>query len=121
LEKIDSTHTDIGCQRKHVRIQKHFNVSVSAPKSPYEHYLIFKEILLDKNTQATWHSQILYFSEQFIEEVKNNEKWLKLKLYFSESLRKKITQHTYDASCNDLLQNNLDHQDQLVNLKKGNP
>lgn len=93
---------NIGCQRKHVRIQKHFNVSVSAPKSPYEHYQIFKEILHDKNTQPNWYSQILYFSEQFIKEVQSNDKWLKLKLYFSESLRKKITQHTYDASCNDL-------------------
>ncbi|WP_115704611.1 hypothetical protein [Legionella sainthelensi] len=93
---------NIGCKRKHARIQKHFNVDFPAPKSPYEHYLIFKDILLNKNAGDNWQSEILYFSEQFIEEVKNNEKWLKLKLYFSESLRKKLTQHTYDASCNDL-------------------
>jgi hypothetical protein len=93
---------NIGCKRKHVRIQKHFNVSAPAPKSPYEHHLIFKEILQDKHTRTNWQSQILYFSEQFINEVKNNDKWLRLKLYFSESLRKKLTQNTYDASCNDL-------------------
>ena len=93
---------NIGCKRKHVRIKKYFNVSAPAPKSPYEHYLIFKEILQDKSTRSNWHSQILYFSEQFIEEVKHNEKWLKLKLYFSEALRKKLNQNTYDSSCNDL-------------------
>ncbi|HGF0738823.1 hypothetical protein QM437_05400 [Legionella pneumophila] len=93
---------NIGCKRKHARIQKYFNVTVPAPKSPYEHYLVFKEILQDKSTFDNWHSEILYFSEQFIDEVKHNDKWLKLKLYFSESLRKKLTQNTYDASCNDL-------------------
>ncbi|WP_182352652.1 hypothetical protein [Legionella sp. PC1000] len=93
---------NIGCQRKHSRIQKFFNVSHPPPKSPYEHYRIFKELLSEKLTTARWNSQILYFSEQFIEEVKNNEKWLKVKLYFSEALRKKLTKNTYDASCNDL-------------------
>lgn len=93
---------NIGCQRRHTKIQKYFNVSVPAPKSPYEHYLIFKEILQNKNTLSNWQSQILYFSEHFIEQVKNNEQWLKLKLYFSESLRKKLMQNTYDTSCNDL-------------------
>ncbi|ARB91014.1 hypothetical protein A6J40_01900 [Legionella longbeachae] len=92
----------IGCSRKHGRILKYFNVSLPAPKSPYEHYLVFKELLQDKSNKINWHSQILYFSEEFIKEVKHNEKWLKLKLYFSESLRKKLTRSTYDASCNDL-------------------
>ena len=93
---------NIGCKRKHIRIKKYFNVSAPAPKSPYEHYLIFKEILQDKSNRTNWYSQILYFSEQFIEEVKHNEKWLKLKLYFSEALRRKLNQNTYDSSCNDL-------------------
>lgn len=93
---------NIGCTRKHARIQKYFKVSASAPKSPYEHHLIFKEILQDKVIRSNWNNKILYFSEQFINEVKCNDKWLKLKLYFSESLRKKLSQNTYDASCNDL-------------------
>lgn len=93
---------NIGCKRKHARIQKYFNVRAEAPKSPYEHHLIFKEILQDKTTHINWQSKILYFSELFIEQVKNNDDWLRLKLYFSESLRKKLTQNTYDASCNDL-------------------
>ncbi|VEG91208.1 hypothetical protein [Legionella spiritensis] len=93
---------NIGCQRKHARIQKYYDVSAPAPKSPYEHHLIFKEILNSKHTDNHWQSQILYFSERFVEEIKHNEGWLKLKLYFSESLRKKLTQNTYDASCNDL-------------------
>lgn len=93
---------NIGCKRKHIKIQKYFNVSAPAPKSPYEHHLIFKEILQNKHIRTNWRSQILYFSEQFINEVKHNDQWLKLKLYFSESLRKKMMQNTYDASCNDL-------------------
>ncbi|HHT0594015.1 TPA: hypothetical protein ACTXXA_002088 [Legionella anisa] len=93
---------NIGCQRKHARVQKYFNVSHPPPKTPYEHYRIFKEVLQDGYTSTNWHSQILYFSEQFIEEVKRNDKWLKLKLHFSEALRKKLTKNTYDSSCNDL-------------------
>lgn len=93
---------NIGCKRKHARIQKYFKVSLPAPKSPYEHYLVFKEILQNQSTNDKWHSEILYFSEQFINEVKHNNKWLKLKLYFSESLRKKLTHNTYDSFCNDL-------------------
>lgn len=93
---------NIGCTRRHSRIQKYFNVDVPAPKSPYEHHLIFKEILQDKTLRSDWTSQILYFSQEFIDEVKTNDNWLKLKLYFSESLRKKLTQNAYDASCNEL-------------------
>lgn len=93
---------NIGCKRKHNRLQKYFKVSFPAPKSPYEHYFVFTEILKDKSIHNHWKSQILYFSEQFIDEVKNNDKWLKLKLYFSEALRKKLTQNTYNASSNEL-------------------
>lgn len=93
---------NIGCTRRHSRIQKYFNIAIPAPKSPYEHHLIFKEILQDKTIRPDWSSQILYFSEEFINEVKTNDSWLKLKLYFSEALRKKLTQNTYDTSCNEL-------------------
>lgn len=93
---------NIGCNRKHARLQKYFDVSVQAPKTPYEHYSVFKELLQDKHSESNWQSSVLYFSEQFVNEVRHNETWLKLKLYFSESLRKKLTQNTYDASCNDL-------------------
>lgn len=93
---------NIGCARRHSRIQKYFNVRTPAPKSPYEHHLIFKEIFEDKALQSDWNSQILYFSEKFIDEVKKNDNWLKLKLYFSEALRKKLTQNSYDPACNEL-------------------
>ena len=93
---------NIGCNRKHARLQKYFDVSIQAPKTPYEHYSVFKELLHDKHAGSNWQCRILYFSEQFVNEVKYNDAWLKLKLYFSESLRKKLSQNTYDASCNDL-------------------
>ncbi|HRD69004.1 MAG TPA: hypothetical protein PK657_02560 [Legionella sp.] len=93
---------NIGCTRRHGRIQKYFDISYPAPKSPYEHYQIFKALLHNKHSKTKWHSQILYFTEEFIREVKYNPKWIELKLYFSESLRKKLTQNTYDASYYDL-------------------
>ncbi|RUR09112.1 hypothetical protein [Legionella sp. km772] len=93
---------NIGCTRRHSRIQKYFNVNAPAPKSPYEHHLIFKEIFQDNTLRSDWSSQILYFSQEFINEVKTNDNWLKLKLYFSEALRKKLTQNTYDPACNEL-------------------
>lgn len=93
---------NIGCKRKHARIQKYFKTSSPAPKSPYEHYLVFQELLKKVSASEVWQSQILYFSETFVNEVKNNDEWIHLKLFFSESLRKKLTQNTYDASCHDL-------------------
>lgn len=91
---------NIGCKRNHQRLERFYKISNPAPKNPYEHYLVFKELL--DNANDRWQAKVLYFSKSFIDEVKNNDKWLKLKLYFSESLRKKLTQNTYDASCYDL-------------------
>ena len=93
---------NIGCKRKHGKLQKSFNVNSPAPKSPYEQYIVFNELLKNKTIHHDWHSQILYFPEQFVEEVKNNDKWLKLKLYFSEALRKKMTHNTNSISTNEL-------------------
>lgn len=93
---------NIGCNRKHARIQKYFDVAISAPKSPFEHYRIFNEILQNQILKTDWESKILYFSKQFVDEVKNNPLWLELKLYFSESLRKKQTNNPYNPVCNDL-------------------
>lgn len=92
----------IGCKRKHSRIQRYYKIATPVPKSPYEHYIVFKELLRSKQEQSTWQSQLLYFSEQFVNNIRHNKKWIKLKLFFSESLRKKLTKNTYDASCNDL-------------------
>lgn len=92
----------VGCTRKHSKIQKQFEISYPAPKTPYEHYRIFKELLNHKNSNTSWYSQLLYFSEEFIEKTKNDKEWIALKLYFSEALRKKLTQNTYDAAYYDL-------------------
>lgn len=93
---------NIGCKRKHARLQKNFNILSPSPKSPYEHYLVFKELLQNKKPNSQWQSEVLYFSKSFVDEVKSNHQCLNLKLYFSESLRKKLTENTYNASCNDL-------------------
>ncbi|STX50960.1 Uncharacterised protein [Legionella busanensis] len=94
---------NIGCARKHGQIQKYFKTTTPAPKSPYEHYQVFKEII--DNEGSSWCSEVLYFSKSFIDKVKNDEHWLKLKLYFSEALRKKIIRDTFDMSSNNLFLN----------------
>lgn len=96
---------NIGCARKHSQIQKRFKIAASAPKSPYEHHQVFKEILQHKTISDDWCSEILYFSQAFIEKVKNDEQWLKLKLYFSEAFRKKIIRDSFDMTCHNLFLN----------------
>lgn len=94
---------NIGCRNKHDRLKKTFNLTRDAPKNPYEHYLIFKE--LAKNQDEAWQCTILYFSQDFIKVMQNNmsETWVKLKLYFSEILRDQLMKKMHAMACYDIL------------------
>lgn len=92
---------NIGCRNKHVYLKRELAIDLLEPKSPYEHYHVFKEIV--RNTGDDWHATTLYFSEEFVNRVKDDESWLKVKLYLSECYREKILRRSIDISSEDLL------------------
>ena len=92
----------IGCQTHHERLKNKFNLTSLAPKAPSEHYELFKEIIARQEISECWSSQIVIFSQQWIEQFKNNSDWLPLKYFFSENLRKRSSSDLYNSFNNDL-------------------
>lgn len=75
---------NIGCATNHSRLQRDFNIQKAAPKSLYEHWFIFKEIINSKIIQSNWRCTVLYFSQKWLENIKKDKKWLILKTYLLE-------------------------------------
>lgn len=74
----------IGCAINHLNLQRDFNVKISCPKSLYEHWPLFKELINNENIQCDWRSCVVYFSEAWIDKLLNDPAWMRLKLYLHE-------------------------------------
>jgi hypothetical protein len=90
----------VGSKKHHERIRNHYSLSSSPPKNRYEHTNLFKEIINSRQFKRSWHSQILFFSEDWINEIRHNEKWLPVKFFFSENLRKRFSTDLYSSLYN---------------------
>lgn len=92
----------IGCATHHSNLQRDFNISSPPPKSLYEHWLLFKEILNTGVVECDWHSCVMYFSEKWIEKMLNDKAWLPLKMYIHEfawhSFEYDINKISYDIA-----------------------
>jgi len=88
----------IGSRINHERIKQIFNLSIPVPKHHQDHHKIFKGIV----KSSTWHSTLLFFSEKWINEIKNNEKWVFIKLFLSEQMRQASGKDIYNSFYNDL-------------------
>lgn len=75
---------NIGCVVNHVNLQRDYNIMSPPPKSLYEHWHLFKEILNSHVTENKWKSCILFFSEKWIEKILNDDAWSKIKIYLHE-------------------------------------
>ena len=75
---------NIGCATHHSNLQRDFNVQNPPPKSLYEHWHVFKEILNSGLTNCNWNSCIVYFTEKWIHKLYSDKAWLNLKVYFYE-------------------------------------
>jgi hypothetical protein len=75
---------NIGCATHHSNLQRDFNVQSPPPKSLYEHWHVFKEIVNSGLTDCNWNSCIIYFSEKWINKLYSDKAWLTLKIYFYE-------------------------------------
>lgn len=75
---------NIGCMTNHVHLQSDLNIKKSAPKTLYDHWFIFKEIVNSEVIKSTWRSCLIYFSENWVNKMHSDSAWLKLKLYLHE-------------------------------------
>lgn len=75
---------NIGCATNHINIQREFNIHIKTPKSLYEHWYIFKEIVNSKIINSNWRCVILFFSEQWLKKINTDKGWLKLRSYLLE-------------------------------------
>jgi len=91
---------NIGCTTNHSNLQRDFNVQGPPPKSLYDHWCIFKEIVNSDVINSDWRCCIVYFSEKWITKLHNDPAWLPLKLYMHElawyRFDYKRNQYSYD-------------------------
>ena len=75
----------IGCATNHANLQRDFNIQLSAPKSLYDQWRLFSELVNSDVVSSQWRSCVAYFSEKWIERIMNDSSWSELKLYMYES------------------------------------
>lgn len=75
---------NIGCQTHHANLQRDFNIQLPAPKSLYEHWHIFRNILNNPIIKTDWRSCIIYFSEKWQDKIQHDERWLAVKACLHE-------------------------------------
>lgn len=74
----------VGCAVNYASMQRDFNLKNPVPKSLYEHFIVFKEIVDSNIIDSNWRSCLVYFSEKWVQKIHNDQSWLKLKLYLYE-------------------------------------
>jgi len=74
----------IGCLTNHFTLQKDYNVQSPPPKSLYDHWMIFKEIVRN-NHSCNWRSCVVYFSKKWVDKINNDKAWHPLKKLLLES------------------------------------
>lgn len=75
---------NIGCATNHVNLQRDFNIHSSPPKTLYEHWHVFKDIINSPITNSDWRCCVLYFSQKWIDQIHSNKLWTDLKQYLHE-------------------------------------
>jgi len=78
---------NIGCTKNHSNLQDEFKLKKSAPKSLYDHWDVFKELVNKSNYE--WRACMLYFSSKWTDKLQNDKNWIALKLYLHELSWKK--------------------------------
>jgi hypothetical protein len=68
----------IGCLTNHILLQRDYNVQSSPPKSLYEHWNIFKQIVTS-NADNQWRSCLIYFSKKWGDKIDNDKAWQPLR------------------------------------------
>ena len=106
----------IGSKKNHQRIQADFNLQIDAPKSYNEHSSLFKILSNHSDSEHQWRAKILFFSESWINAIRKEDKFSKLREFFLRNLLKKQT-----MSCNISRNNDPFIPNKEVNKLKPSP
>lgn len=68
----------------HKNLKRDFNVRQSPPKNLLDQWEIFKTILNHPSATCDWSTELLFFSGQWFEKIKNDPAWRDLHLYMLE-------------------------------------
>lgn len=79
---------NIGCAVNHANLRRDFNIESPAPKTLYNHWSVFKEIISSNIIECDWRSCILYFSEKWISKIQHDKAWINIKSYLYEKVWK---------------------------------
>ena len=75
---------NIGSKSHYERLQYDFNLKSPLPENLYQHFAIFKEIINNSENQEPWQSCVIYFTEEWVNNIFNNLSWYKIKMYLVE-------------------------------------
>jgi hypothetical protein len=76
--------SNIGCGTHHLHIQRDFNIQTPPPKTLYDHWNIFKQIINSEVVNSDWRACLMYFSQNWLDKIDSDNAWLELKLYLHE-------------------------------------
>jgi len=66
----------------HTRLRHECGVRSYVPDTIFGHHEIFKDIV--HNSNANWHTEILFFTKKWLEPCENNSGWVKLQEYWTK-------------------------------------
>lgn len=75
---------NIGAAINHSYLQRDFNIKSRPPKSLYDHWHIFRDIVNSDVARTDWRCCVVYFSENWLISLHNDVGWKKLKQYLHE-------------------------------------
>lgn len=77
---------NIGNQKNHLALQRQLGVTGTPPKRMQDHWEIFKEIYAFNPND--WQAKALFFSEKWVNSLKNDPKWIYVQKYLIEKMVK---------------------------------
>jgi hypothetical protein len=90
------------CNNSFNRLEGTIGTLNKYPASQYDHFDLFKLITNNQSVTTKWRMKLIYFSQKWIDNILNNEKWFKLRSYIYQLAWKssdyKRNQFYYDIS-----------------------
>ncbi len=71
------------CKTSFTRLQREIG-PVSIPQNPYDHCLLFKDIIRN-SSKNIWKIKFIYFSKNWVKNIMDNPEWVEVKNYLSRT------------------------------------
>lgn len=81
---------NIGCNTHFLNLQRAYNIKTQAPKTLYDQWFTFKNVLQHSSVNDNWRACLLYFGEKWVNSIHHDKEWLQVKLFLYESAWRKF-------------------------------